>query len=919
MVTMPNPFRRVRVFISSKCDDGQRYGFMRSRLADMLNESLVFSAYIWERDGASTAKVEDSYISELNDSDIAVVVIDNADGVTSGVQKEIDQIRKTGKRAFFYFVTELSDRTTPLQKSFEGPDGPRYCVVAKMSEVPEQVIGDLQRDVLKLYRNWCNRDVDHISLGRDAEEPQTISLIPRLRVKTFPKLRGLFGSLVFGHVDEPDESSELDDAVTEFARSLYIDFDADEFDESRLLKAANAWLPSSYSELIASRWKALRLVIAGRYQDAVDVLVPVLERARSLKAEPWFIDDLLIDLRNIQGRADGGWAGANRFQQMIDDAGRAIVYPQLDRALTNTFELIERDRIKEGTQLYTTVTFGDNALRFLDGVSEAFAIASIFGSVTHISRTLLNLRTVTYYLCQKYHGANLNASLLMLSIACGGQGEAERVTQAFNQMPFDTDAASAWHVFSFCSSYRCLGDNDVALFDSFGLTACYLSEADYAVASSAFVQRAKHLLTCQKGYPNKIKAVFNAISGVSDRLPCSWTLRYVIEVLCHSLWSWQEEALSFLAHHGRLLACADSALVNNILDALERLLEENDHSHSEALICDVLCNIAVNGNLDVQTKVRSLAPRLSERSKERLLATMNAGGGDEHLVTYVNNGIVRIEADNQTQGVGGAYSYGPRYHVSCADAIASMDNPSGEVTRELYSACLGTLSSETFNLDGKIDACHACCVLVSKFGIDHIGLKSETLDCLNSDILFHEDFSIGRDSKPLLAVWSSVLRLLIGERSFSRLIDDVLRSYQEDTYTQAQVGSALLQLVNHGNFGKTNGVLRGCVFGYSGFLIKSRHFQLNLRGIQLMTRFLSDEELGLPAAYALLNCYDGQSPRGKQLVIDSLPMLYERDRAIAEEIEGRASRDNNVRIVDYLKKAQKGFGRGLETAETMTS
>lgn len=133
------------------------------------------------------------------------------------------------------------------------------------------------------------------------------------------------------------------------------------------------------------------------------------------------------------------------------------------------------------------------------------------------------------------------------------------------------------------------------------------------------------------------------------------------------------------------------------------------------------------------------------------------------------------------------------------------------------------------------------------------------------------------------------------------------------------MGSALLQLVNHGNFGKTNGVLRGCVFGYSGFLIKSRHFQLNLRGIQLMTRFLSDEELGLPAAYALLNCYDGQSPRGKQLVIDSLPMLYERDRAIAEEIEGRASRDNNVRIVDYLKKAQKGFGRGLETAETMTS
>lgn len=107
-------------FISSKCGDSEpgnlgRLHRMRRKIAKRLDSSPVFAPYLWERGGASTANAERNYFGELNDSDICVVVIDNKVGVTPGVQKEVDQVIQTDKRALFYFVSEFSDASTLLQ------------------------------------------------------------------------------------------------------------------------------------------------------------------------------------------------------------------------------------------------------------------------------------------------------------------------------------------------------------------------------------------------------------------------------------------------------------------------------------------------------------------------------------------------------------------------------------------------------------------------------------------------------------------------------------------------------------------------------------------------------------------------------------------------------------------------------------
>lgn len=904
MSLKPNFFRSIRVFISSSCGDKGRYDEMREKLAGLLDETMVFSAYTWEREGASSSCAGDNYIAELNDSDIAVVVVDNSDGVTMGVQKEIDQIRKTNKRALFYFVSEFSEVKTTLQEDLEGPDGATYSVVPKMSEIPERALRDLQLDVLKLYRKWCNHDVEP-AVACASIVPIDGAMIPRPQLGPFPKLRGLFGSFLFGNSSQIDQGSELDNEITEFARALFVDFSVAKFDTSRLLPLISKMLPEPYPKLISKRFEAIQLASSGQYEDSERILEPVYTEACSLEAEAWFADDILIDLRNLRVQIDP-FSFDNRHQEILDKNGREVVYPQLDRAISQALAEIEDDRIKEGTNSYNSITFGDNALRFFDGICSAFAIAVIFGSLTQVSRTLCNLKTVVFYLCQKYRDPNLNVALLKLSIACGGQGDASKTIQAFNNMSLDTDPSSAWDAFQFCANFRCLQDNQVAIFEAFGAFACYLAEADFTKASAIFITSAEELLESHSGFPNKVKAVFRAIERVGERLSPAWSIEYAVKVLSLEVSAWREEALTFFERNERLFDAVEANLLVNILDAFDLLLSSDHRDDMDERVCNVLVSMCEVENLKVRQRLDEVARKLSQASYERYRLILCSESDDQWLSEYVLKGVAAIEASNASQGVNGHYAFGLQWHIPSARRLASMHDVPDDLISRLYSACLGTLESHTYDLGGRINACHACCILLSKYGNRLVELRDRTLECLDSDDLFQTDFSFGRESKRLLAVWADTLGLLSGGDYRNRLLDDVLHCYQSDIYTQANAGVALIQLMENYQLVTDENLLSGFIFSYAGFLLSSQHFQLNLRGVELMKQFLAVPELRSPASRSLLLCFDGRAPRIKQMIIDAIDQISEFDSKTAERLKLRASCDNNYSIVKYFKSQNVG-------------
>lgn len=247
--------------------------------------------------------------------------------------------------------------------------------------------------------------------------------------------------------------------MTKFASALYISHTTGQFDYSNLVKLSSEIMPEKYSQLISLRWQAINRYFCGLKSEAVSILEKALEYAKQACIESWVVDDLLIDLRSIHIEVDVDDSIVWKYQETLSDNDREIVYPVVDRAVLDTLKNLEDNRIKKAIENYSSYTIGENALRFFTPLCKAFAVAACLGSLTHLSLIAVRMRDVVYYLCTLYRDANLNASLLKLTIATGRPGDAQGVLQAFNAIRFDSDSGLAKKVFDFCSGYSCLNSS----------------------------------------------------------------------------------------------------------------------------------------------------------------------------------------------------------------------------------------------------------------------------------------------------------------------------------------------------------------------------------------------------------------------------------------------------------------------------
>ena len=84
--------RKIKVFISSKC--GGKYDNVRLKLKETIENTNLAEVYLFEEAEASTLSAIDHYTLALQECDVCIFLIDNKDGISSGVQREIDIVNK---------------------------------------------------------------------------------------------------------------------------------------------------------------------------------------------------------------------------------------------------------------------------------------------------------------------------------------------------------------------------------------------------------------------------------------------------------------------------------------------------------------------------------------------------------------------------------------------------------------------------------------------------------------------------------------------------------------------------------------------------------------------------------------------------------------------------------------------------------
>ena len=145
------PGQKIQVFISSICG-GEKYDKVRMELKDAIEKTQLADVYTFEGEEASTLPAGVHYRLALEESDVCIFLIDNADGITPGVQEEIDIVKKHNIKALYYFCDETQKEKTVLEQSMRGANFAKSKTVHSFSELSQYGAQALIDDIVAVYR-----------------------------------------------------------------------------------------------------------------------------------------------------------------------------------------------------------------------------------------------------------------------------------------------------------------------------------------------------------------------------------------------------------------------------------------------------------------------------------------------------------------------------------------------------------------------------------------------------------------------------------------------------------------------------------------------------------------------------------------------------------------------------------------------
>ncbi len=116
---------KIKVFISSKCGE-EKYDKVRIQLKDLIESTGFARVYLFENRRASTLSAQQDYLYGLDDSDVCIFLIDNADGVPEGVLKEYQRAKAQPKKSLYIFCNENKKEPTHIQREITGARGANY-------------------------------------------------------------------------------------------------------------------------------------------------------------------------------------------------------------------------------------------------------------------------------------------------------------------------------------------------------------------------------------------------------------------------------------------------------------------------------------------------------------------------------------------------------------------------------------------------------------------------------------------------------------------------------------------------------------------------------------------------------------------------------------------------------------------------
>ncbi len=368
------PGQKIKVFISSICGV-EKYDKVRKELKDAIEKTQLADVYTFENEGASTLPAGDHYKFALEDSDVCIFLIDNADEITTGVQEEIDIVKKHNKKALYYFCDETQKKKTALEQSLMGAHFAKSKTVHSFSELSQDGAQALIDDIVAVYHYYCtgrivlNHDENDEILAVDVvgTEKYQLPIIPKSTLKNVDKCRDYILKFVLGSSrgrtpDKTEKTSNFDDWGIKFLSVLFKGESIKHFNAAMYLEELKAQQDDRYYQVVKIRWQAIQAYFCGDVEKCVEHLASAEKLAKETNQPSWVIKDILVDLRNQQSSCNTikNMYSVPPAQKELTESNEELYYPILDRIHESLNEKYIGGLYEKKTGSSYTVTIGNN-------------------------------------------------------------------------------------------------------------------------------------------------------------------------------------------------------------------------------------------------------------------------------------------------------------------------------------------------------------------------------------------------------------------------------------------------------------------------------------------------------------------------------------------------------------------------------
>ena len=124
---------KLRVFISSKC--GGKYTVARKALKTLLEVTGLVEAYVFETEPGSSEDTVSAYLEYVDNSNLCIFLVDNADGVRPAVLSEEKRAKDKSLRRLYIFCDENQKEPTSMQEEIKTSFSQKYMVVHEFSDI----------------------------------------------------------------------------------------------------------------------------------------------------------------------------------------------------------------------------------------------------------------------------------------------------------------------------------------------------------------------------------------------------------------------------------------------------------------------------------------------------------------------------------------------------------------------------------------------------------------------------------------------------------------------------------------------------------------------------------------------------------------------------------------------------------------